>query len=105
LYDLLMTGNELIRKLRRLGRERGVEIRYEPRLGKGTHGRLFFGDRLTTLKDPRAEIGKRLLHKVLRDLGLAADDGDQEDDRCATPIPWNSSPMRMAGSWSRSLMS
>jgi mRNA interferase HicA len=75
LYDLPVTGNELIRKLRRLGRERGVEVRYEPRLGKGSHGRLFFGDRLTTLKNPRAEISKRLLHKMLRDLGLA-DDGD-----------------------------
>jgi mRNA interferase HicA len=71
-----MTGDELIRKLKRLGRERDIKVRYEPRLGEGSHGRLFFGDRLTTLKDPRAENGKRLLHKVLRDLGLAPDDGD-----------------------------
>lgn len=32
------------------------------------------GTRITTLKDPRAEISRALLHKMLRDLGLTLSD-------------------------------
>ena len=34
-----MTGDEFVRRLRRLGRERGVAVRFESRPGKGSHGR------------------------------------------------------------------
>ena len=47
-----VNGAELLRKLKRLAKARGVEISYEARHGKGSHGRLLFGDRLTTTKDP-----------------------------------------------------
>jgi len=33
-----MTGNELLRRLRRLGSQRGVAIRFEEERGKGSHG-------------------------------------------------------------------
>lgn len=69
-----MTGNELIRRLRQLARERGIMFEYDPRPGKGSHGRILFGDQLTTLKDPRAEIGKGLLRKMLRDLRVDPDE-------------------------------
>jgi hypothetical protein len=46
-----------MRRLRRLAKARGLAFRYDPRRGKGSHGRLILGDRLTTIKDPRAEIG------------------------------------------------
>jgi predicted RNA binding protein YcfA (HicA-like mRNA interferase family) len=35
---------------------------------------LFFGDRLTTVKDPKKEIGPGLLHDMLKQLGLTRDD-------------------------------
>jgi mRNA interferase HicA len=63
-----------MRRLRRLAKARGLAFRYDPRRGKGSHGRLILGDRLTTIKDPRAEIGKGLLRAMLRDLGLEPDD-------------------------------
>ena len=69
-----MTGDELIRRIRTLGRERGVEVRFEPRTGKGSHGRLYFGDRFTTVKDRRKEIGPGLQSAMLRQLGLARED-------------------------------
>ena len=69
-----MTGNEFVRRIRRLGRERGVAVRFEPRPGKGSHGRLYFGERFTTLKDRRKEIGQGLLSAMLRQLGLSRDD-------------------------------
>ena len=69
-----MNGAELIRNLRRLARDRGVAFSYEPRHGKGSHGRLLFGDRLTTIKDPRKEIGPGLLQAMLKQLDLTRED-------------------------------
>jgi predicted RNA binding protein YcfA (HicA-like mRNA interferase family) len=34
---------------------------------------LLFGDRLTTVKDPKKEIGPGLLHDMLKQLGLTKD--------------------------------
>jgi mRNA interferase HicA len=70
----LVNGNELRRKLQRLGRERGVEVRFDQERGKGSHGTLYFGDRRTTLKDRRAEIRPGLLHAMLSQLGLTERD-------------------------------
>jgi mRNA interferase HicA len=47
-----MTGNELLRRLRRIGSRRGVAVRFEEERGKGSHGTLYFGDRFTVLKGP-----------------------------------------------------
>ena len=69
-----MTGNELLRRLRRLGSQRGVAIRFEEERGKGRHGTLYFGNRFTVLKDRRAEIRPGLLHAMLQKLGLTERD-------------------------------
>ena len=69
-----MTGDEFVRRLRRLGRERGVAVRFESRPGKGSHGRLYYGERFTTVKDRRKEIGAGLLGAMLRQLGLNRND-------------------------------
>ena len=69
-----MTGDEFVKRIRRLGRERGVAVRFESRPGKGSHGRLYFGDRFTTLKDRRKEIGQGLLSAMVRQLGLSRED-------------------------------
>jgi mRNA interferase HicA len=67
-------GSELVKKLRRLAKRRGVYFTYEPRHGKGSHGQLLFDDKLTTIKDPKKEIGPGLLHDMLKHLGLTKDD-------------------------------
>ncbi len=69
-----MDGAEFIRRITRLGKERGVPVRFEARHGKGSHGRLYYGERFTTVKDRKKEIGKGLLHAMLRQLGLTLDD-------------------------------
>ena len=65
-----MTGADFIRKVRRMARRSGIAVRFESRRGKGSHGRLYYGARFTTVKDRRKEIGLGLLRKMLRDLGL-----------------------------------
>jgi len=69
-----MTGNEFERRIRKLGRKRGVDVSFDRGHGKGSHGRLYYGTRFTTLKDRRQEIGPGLLKAMLDQLGLTRDD-------------------------------
>ena len=52
----------------------GVAVYYDAARGKGSHGTLYYGTRRTTLKDPRAELGRGLLRRMLADLGLVPSD-------------------------------
>jgi len=69
-----MNGNEFERKIRRLGRRRAVPISFDRSHGKGSHGRLHYGGRFTTLKDRKKEIGPGLLKAMLDQLGLDISD-------------------------------
>jgi hypothetical protein len=53
-----MKGHEFERRIKKAGRRLGVPAAFEAGHGKGSHGRLYFGDRFTTLKDRRKEIGR-----------------------------------------------
>jgi mRNA interferase HicA len=69
-----VNGHEFLRRLQRLGRERGIAVRFVEERGKGSHGTVYFGGRRTTLKDRRAEIGEGLLNAMLRQLGFTKRD-------------------------------
>jgi mRNA interferase HicA len=69
-----MTGHEFERRIRRLGRRRGVAVSFDRGPGKGSHGRLYYGERFTTLKDRTEEISPGLLGAMLAQLGLTRRD-------------------------------
>ncbi len=69
-----MTGREFEARLRKLGRARGVAVSFDSGHGKGSHGRLYCGDRFTTLKDRKKEIGPGLLNAMLNQPGLTKKD-------------------------------
>jgi mRNA interferase HicA len=69
-----MNGDEFERKIKKLGRRRGIEVVFDRGHGKGSHGRLYYGDRFATLKDRRKEIGPGLLGAMLAQLGLTRAD-------------------------------
>lgn len=69
-----MNGHEFERKIRSVGRKRGVTVSFDAGHGKGSHGRLYFGNRFSTLKDRRKEIGPGLLKAMLDQLGLTRTD-------------------------------
>jgi hypothetical protein len=69
-----MTGSEFERKIRKLGRIRSVLVAFDRGHGKCSHGRLYYGDRFTTLKDRKKEIGPGLLKAMLDQLGLTRHD-------------------------------
>jgi len=68
-----MTGNEFENRVKRLGRKTGQPVQFV-RHGKGSHGRLYYGNRFATLKDRKKEIRKGLLKAMCSQLGINPDD-------------------------------
>ena len=69
-----MNGNELIKILKKLGKERGRAVRIDKKRGRGSHFTLYFGIKRTIMKDRTKEIGPGLLKKILDNLGLTRED-------------------------------
>jgi len=69
-----MNGNERLKKLRKIARERNLRLEFVRERGKGSHGTLYLGDRHTIMKDRKKEIGPGLLSKMLANLGLDKSD-------------------------------
>ncbi|HIG53202.1 MAG TPA: type II toxin-antitoxin system HicA family toxin [Candidatus Handelsmanbacteria bacterium] len=69
-----MTGNEFIRRVRRLGRKNGLHVEFAARRGKGSHGTLYYGDRFTIVPNPKDDLKKGTLHAMLNQLGLTQRD-------------------------------
>jgi len=66
----IVRGAEFERRVQRLARRRNLICLFVSDRGKGSHGRLYFGEEYTTLKDRKKEIGRALLSKMCRDLGI-----------------------------------
>ncbi len=69
-YNWGVTGREFIERVYLLGREHGVEVSEDYKAGKGSHIRLYYGSRSTTVIDRRRDIGPPLLSMMIRQLGL-----------------------------------
>ena len=70
----LVKGREFIDKVYKIGRQRAVPVRMDPKRGKGSHTTIYYGARKTVVKDRRKELGPGLLSAMARQLGLASDD-------------------------------
>lgn len=69
-----MRGNEFIKKVQRYARDHDLSYEWHPDRGKGSHGVLVLGGRMTVVRDPRAELKTGTLHGMLRQLGLHLED-------------------------------
>jgi mRNA interferase HicA len=67
-------GNEFLKKLRKLAKERGIAFEWHPNLGKGSHGILKFGDKKTVLRNVKDELKTGTFHAMLKQLGLSEKD-------------------------------
>ena len=63
-----------MRRVRGIGRARGVVVQVDTERGKGSHITLYYGKANTIVKDRRKEIGPGLLSKMIADLGLDRSD-------------------------------
>ena len=67
-------GSELVRRVRRVGRQRGIPVELRPERGKGSHSTLYFGARFTVLRSLKDELKTGTLHAMLKQLGLTVED-------------------------------
>ena len=65
---------KLLKKLRKVARQRGEHLEFIKKHGKGSHGTICLGERCTTMKDRKKEIGKGLLNAMLEQLGVDKDE-------------------------------
>ena len=63
-----------MRRVRKLGRRREVEVNWLPERGKGSHGTLYYGARFTVVQNLNNELKKASLHGMLDQLGLTLAD-------------------------------
>jgi len=57
-----MTGNEFIRKVKALGKQRGVCVTLNAARGKGSHQTLCYGASFTVVRNPKDELKTGTLH-------------------------------------------
>lgn len=69
-----MRGNEFIRRVRQIAKERGLPCRVDEKRGKGSHVTLYYGSRFTVVRNPKDELKTGTLHGMLKQLGLTLDD-------------------------------
>ena len=73
MYDtLVMTSAELVRKLKKLARQRGVDLTIE--LGKGSHRKVTFGEARTIVPMHGADLKTGTLNGILKDLGITKEE-------------------------------
>jgi len=69
-----LKGSELVRKVHKVARTRGVFAQFVPERGKGSHGTLHFGDRRTTVPNLKRELKSGTCQAILKQLGLTTKD-------------------------------
>lgn len=69
-----MTGNEFIRKVKALGKARGVSVIRDASRGKGSHETLYLGDLFTIVRNPKDELKTGTLHAMCSQIGIKVSD-------------------------------
>ena len=66
-----MDAAEFLRKVRKYAKDRGIPYALDTSQGRGSHAMVYLGGRRTVVPmHAGREIGKGLLHGMLKDLGL-----------------------------------
>jgi hypothetical protein len=66
-----MDDKEFKKRLKKLARNNGIDYR-ETRQGKSSHSRVYYGEKLTTVR--KGEIGTGLLSDMCKQLGITKKD-------------------------------
>lgn len=69
-----MTGNEFIKRVKKLAKGRGVEVSINKSRGKGSHITLYYGEELTVVRNPKDEIKTGTYKAMLKQLGIKEDE-------------------------------
>jgi mRNA interferase HicA len=63
-------GSEFIRKVEQYGKRNHIPVEFRPERGKGSHGTLYYGEKRTTVPDPKRELKTGTLKAMLKQLGI-----------------------------------
>lgn len=66
-----MKGNEFIKRIQKLAKERGMVCSWHPEMGKGSHGVLKVGEARTIVRNPKDELKTGTYHAMLKQLNLS----------------------------------
>jgi len=69
-----VTGNEFIRKVKALGKSRGIVVKLNASRGKGSHQTLYLGNTFTLVRNPKDELKTGTFHAMCSQLGIKPGD-------------------------------
>ena len=69
-----MTGNEFVRKVKALGRDRNIPVVLNAARGKGSYQTLYFGTAFTVVRNLKDELKTGTLHAMCSQLGIKVKD-------------------------------
>lgn len=69
-----MTGNEFIRKVKALAKQRGVQAQLDAKRGKGSHQTLYLANAFTVVRNPKDELKTGTIHAMCAQLGIKFSD-------------------------------
>jgi len=69
-----MKGSEFLRAVKAYARKKGINCRWAPQRGSGSHGTLYLGSGLTVVKDLKKELGPGLLAAMCKQIGIRKED-------------------------------
>ncbi len=69
-----MAGNEFIRKVKALGKQRGVTVALDASRGKGSHRTLYYGSAFTVVRNLKDELKTGTFQAMCSQLGINAND-------------------------------
>ena len=69
-----VSGNEFIRRIKALARQRGVQAQLDAKRGKGSDQTLYFGAVFTIIRNSKDELKTGTLHAMCSQLGIKLSD-------------------------------
>ncbi|MBA2653945.1 MAG: type II toxin-antitoxin system HicA family toxin [Gammaproteobacteria bacterium] len=69
-----MKGSEFLKKIKKLGKEKGIKVELVQRRGKGSHSTLLYGERFTIIRNLKDELKTGTYNAMLQQLGIDKDD-------------------------------
>jgi mRNA interferase HicA len=69
-----MKGSELVKKLRKLAKIKGVEFKLVKERGKSSHGTLYWDNKFSTIPNLKDELKSGTLQAILNQLRIKRDD-------------------------------
>ena len=75
-----MKGSELVKKLKRFAKKRGLVIVLDGSRGRGSHSTLYLGNQFTIIRNLKDELKTGTLQGMLKQLDITLDDLENNDD-------------------------